>query len=111
MTTPTRWGLSVPLPGVPLGEHRDLLQAAEQLGYTDAWSEDNGMADPFITLALAATWTDRLRLGTAIASVFTHGPATLAISALSMAEAAPGRFCLGLGSSSHAIVRDWNGLS
>jgi probable F420-dependent oxidoreductase len=110
MTTPTRWGLSLPLPGIPLGQHRDLLQAAERLGYTDAWSEDNGLADPFIMLALAAAWTDRLRLGTAIANVFTHGPATLATSALSLAEAAPGRFCLGLGSSSPAIVRDWNGF-
>ena len=109
--SPSRWGLSLPLPGVPLGQHRELLQAAERLGYTDAWSEDNGLADPFIMLALASTWTERLRLGTGIANVFTHGPATLAISALSLAEAAPGRFCLGLGSSSHAIVRDWNGFA
>jgi len=109
MTTRRR-GISLPLPGLPLGQHKELLEAAERLGYTDGWSEDNGLSDPFTMLALAACWTTRMRLGTAIASVFAHGPATLATSALSLAEAAPGRFCLGLGSSSHTIVRDWNGL-
>jgi alkanesulfonate monooxygenase SsuD/methylene tetrahydromethanopterin reductase-like flavin-dependent oxidoreductase (luciferase family) len=44
----------IPLPGIPLGERRELLQAAERLGYTDAWSEDNGLADTFSMLALAA---------------------------------------------------------
>lgn len=26
----TRWGLSLPLPGMPLGQQRELVQAAEQ---------------------------------------------------------------------------------
>lgn len=42
--------------------------------------------------------------------VFTRGPALIAQSAASLAAAAPGRFSLGLGASSPAIVQRWNGI-
>jgi probable F420-dependent oxidoreductase len=54
--------------------------------------------------------SQRLRLGTAIANVFTRGPGLLAQEVTACAEAAPGRFCLGIGSSSPAIVENWNGV-
>lgn len=111
MAAVSRWGVSLPLAGISLAAHKQPLQEAERLGYTDAWSLEVDSTDIFTPLALAAAWTERLRLGTAIASTFTRGPATLAESALSMTEAAPGRFVLGLGSSSHAVVRDWNGMA
>src|SRR5204862_396919 len=47
--------------------------------------------------------------GTAIANVYTRGPATLALSAAGIADIAPGRFCLGIGSGSQPIVEAWNG--
>jgi probable F420-dependent oxidoreductase len=50
-----------------------------------------------------------LRLGTAIANVFTRGPAALAQTAAGIAELAPGRFCLGVGTGSAGVVEDWNG--
>ncbi len=105
-----RWGLTFPLEGVPLSEHREVLQEAERLGYTDAWTAEVDGTDAFVPLALAATWTSDLRLGSAIANVFTRGPALLAMEAAAMTEAAPGRFCLGLGTSSPAIVERWNGV-
>lgn len=104
-----RWGITFPLDGVPLASHKDVLREAESLGYTDAWTMEVSGADAFVPLALAAAWTDHLRLGTAIANVFTRTPALLAMTAAAMAEAAPGRFCLGIGSSSPAIVEAWNG--
>lgn len=106
----TRWGLSVPLMGVPLAEHADVIRTAETLGYTDLWSLEVDGGDAFTPLALAAAWSERLRLGTAIAGTFTRGPMTLAMTAASMAEAAPGRFVLGIGTSSDTIARDWNGI-
>ena len=81
----------------------------ERLGYTDAWTLEIDGADAFVPAGMAAAWTKELRLGTAIANVFTRGPALLAMSAAAVAEAAPGRFCLGIGSSSPAIVERWNG--
>ena len=38
-----------------------------------------------------------MRLGIAIANVYTRGPATLASTAAGLADLAPGRFGLGLG--------------
>ncbi len=105
-----RWGITFPLDGVPLPDHREVLREAERSGFTDAWTMEVNGADAFVPLAMAAAWTEKLRLGTAIANVFTRTPALLAMSAAAMAEAAPGRFCLGVGSSSPAIVESWNGV-
>lgn len=105
-----RMGFSLPLEGVSLADHRQLIQEAERDGYTDAWTLEVDGADCFTPLALAAAWTERLRLGTAIANVYTRTPAVLAMSAAALAEAAPGRFVLGIGSSSPVIVQDWSGI-
>jgi len=105
-----RWGFTFPLDGLPLSAHREVLQQAEAWGYTDAWTAEVDGSDAFVPVALAAAWTNELRLGTAIANVFLRGPALLAQTAAAVAEAAPGRFCLGIGSSSPAIVESWNGV-
>ncbi|GAA2967118.1 LLM class F420-dependent oxidoreductase [Actinokineospora diospyrosa] len=104
-----RWGLSLPLSGIPLPAHRDLVRSLPDLGYTDLWSAETAGTDAFTPLALAAEWAPALNLGTAIAPVFTRGPALLAMSAATIAELAPGRFTLGIGSSSATIVEGWNG--
>jgi probable F420-dependent oxidoreductase len=103
-----RWALSVPVDGFTLAEHADLAREAERRGYADAWSFEADGLDCFTPLAPVALATN-LRLGTAIANVFTRGPATLAMSAASVADLAPGRFCLGLGAGSQPIVEAWNG--
>lgn len=108
MTMPKRWALSVPLDGFTLAEHAELAREAERLGYTDAWSLEVDGVDCFAPLAVVGLAT-RLRVGTAIANVYTRGPATLALSAAGIAEIAPGRFCLGIGSGSGPVVEAWNG--
>jgi probable F420-dependent oxidoreductase len=109
MTLPTRPGMTVPLPG-PLHTHRERLQELADPGYTDIWSSEADSVDAFTPLALAAAWEPRLRLGTAIVPAYTRAPACLAQCAASLADAAPGRFALGVGSSSNVIVERWNGL-
>src|SRR5262249_23348787 len=103
-----QWGLTVPLAGVPLGAHAPLLAELADVGYTDVWSSEVAGTDAFTPLALASTWAPTLRLGTAIAPVLTRGPGLLAMTAAALAEAAPGRFRLGIGASSPALVQDWN---
>ena len=98
----------MPIDGFTLPEHADLARQAEQQGYTDAWSYEADGLDCFAPLAPVALATG-MRLGTAIANVFTRGPATLAMSAAGLADLAPGRFCLGLGAGSQPIVEAWNG--
>jgi len=110
MTATPRWGITLPLRSLPLPEQQDIVASLPDLGYTDAWSSELNGADAFTPLALAAQWTDRLRLGTAIAGIFTRGPALLAMNAATVAALAPGRFVLGIGTSSPVIVEAWNGI-
>lgn len=105
------YGLTVPLSGMALHAQRELIESLPGLGYTDVWSAEAGGADAFTPLALASAWAPRLRLGTAIVPAFTRGAATIAQSAAALADAAPGRFTLGIGSSSEVIVRAWNGIA
>jgi len=101
--------MTIPLPG-PLHTHRDGLIELAELGYTDVWSAESDGADGFTPLSMAAAWEPRLRLGTAIIPAYTRAPACLAQSVASMADAAPGRFAIGIGSSSNVIVERWNGI-
>ncbi len=105
-----RWGLTFPLDGTPLSEHRPIFEEMESLGYTDAWTAEADGSDALVPIGVAAAMSRTLRLGSAIANVFTRGPALLAQQAASANEAAPGRFVLGIGASSHAIVESWNGV-
>jgi len=105
------WGLTVPLTGVPLRDHRELVTELASLGYTDLWSAEVAGTDAFTPLVLASQWDDRLRLGTAVVPVHTRGPAALAMQAAALADLAPGRFVLGIGTSSETIVTGWNGIA
>ena len=104
----TRWALTLPLAAVALHEHRALVQGAEAVGYDDLWSGETSGPDGFTPLALAAAWTERMRLGTGVVNAFTRGPAVLAQHAAALQDASGGRFCLGIGSSSNVIVERWN---
>ena len=107
---PRRFGITVPFDGVPLPEQRSLFEQLPDLGYTDVWSAESNANDAFTPLALASAWAPSLRLGTSIVPVYTRGPATLAMCAATLAAAAPGRFVLGLGTSSNVIVEKWNAI-
>ena len=105
-----RWGLTLPLPGLSLAAHEELVKRAEAAGYTDFWSGETNGPDGFTPLALSAAWTEQARLGTGIVGVFQRGPALLAQEAAALASASDGRFVLGIGSSSDRIVEGWNGI-
>ena len=106
-----RFGMTIPFDGVLLHEQRPWIEELVDLGYTDVWSSEAQGSDAFVPLALAAVWAPTLRLGTAIVPAFTRGPALLAQSVATMAEAAPGRFAFGIGTSSNVIVENWNAMS
>jgi probable F420-dependent oxidoreductase len=105
-----RWGLTLPLTGVPLAEHGEYVKRAEAAGYTDLWTGETAGPDGFTPLALSAAWTERVRLGSGIVGVFQRGPALLAQEAAALADASEGRFVLGIGTSSDRIVEGWNGI-
>jgi probable F420-dependent oxidoreductase len=106
-----RWGLTLPFAGVPLAGHEPLVRRAEAAGYDDLWTGETNGPDGFTPLALAASWTERMRLGTGVVNPYTRGPAVLAQHAAALADASGGRFVLGLGASSNVIVERWNEMA
>ena len=111
MSAPHGYGITIPFDRVPLHAQREWVEELVDLGYSDVWSAETDGTDAFTPLALASVWAPTLRLGTAIVPVFTRGPAVIAQSAAAMALAAPGRFVLGIGTSSNVIVSGWNGIA
>jgi len=111
MSIPQRYGITFPFDGIPLVDQREIVRELVDLGYTDLWSAESGGYDAFIPLAVAAQWAPELRFGTAIVPVYTRGAHTLASTVASMCQAAPGRFALGIGTSSDVIVERWNAMS
>jgi probable F420-dependent oxidoreductase len=75
----------------------DTAADAEHLGYDGCWLSEV-KHDPFPLLAVAATRTERLELGTAIALAFARNPMSLAVLANDLQLYSGGRFVLGVGS-------------
>ena len=69
---------------------------AEELGVGALWSAET-KHDPFLPLAVAASNTSRIQLGTAIAVAFPRSPMILAHTAWDLQKVSGGRFVLGLG--------------
>ncbi|MBW2396335.1 MAG: LLM class F420-dependent oxidoreductase [Deltaproteobacteria bacterium] len=99
---------------LPFGDARtsvELAKRAEQdWGYEAIWMAETAGPDSFTLAGAILQATRTLTLGTAIVPVYNRTPAVLAMSAGTLGQLAPGRFRLGLGSSSHAIIGDWNGV-
>ena len=112
MDSPKRWGLTLPLTGLPLTAklQHDIVVGLPDLGYTDAWSAELNGVDAFTPLAFASEWAPQLRLGTAIVGVYGRAPVTLAVQAATLADLAPGKFVMGIGTSSKVAVEQWTGI-
>jgi len=110
MGSQSRWGLTLPLSGLSLAAQKDLVAGLPELGYTDVWSGELNGIDGFTPLILASQWAPQLRLGTAIVGIYTRAPVSLAVQAGTLAALAPGKFVMGIGTSSQVAVEQWNGI-
>jgi probable F420-dependent oxidoreductase len=106
-----RTAITLPVPFFDARECVELARRAErEWGYRAVWLAETNGPDSF-GLAGAVAWaTQQVTIGTAIVPVYNRTPAVLAMSAGTLAQLSGDRFVLGLGSSSHAIVGDWNGV-
>jgi probable F420-dependent oxidoreductase len=103
-------GVTIPFDGLPLHEHRQALARLWEAGYREVSTGEVNGADGLTPLILAAAWQPGLGVSAAVVSVFTRGPALLAMTAAALADAAPGRARFGIGASSDRIVEGWNGV-
>ena len=83
----------------------DYVVRAEELGYSHAWLADSQMiwSDCYATLALAATRTSRIRIGTGVAVTGTRPAPVTAASIGTINALAPGRTFLGVGAGNTAL--------
>src|SRR5689334_1296931 len=81
----------------------DVAVAAEQHGYDCAWMPETNH-DPFPPLAIAASQTEKIQLGTAIAVTFARNPMSMAVVANDLQLYSEGRFLLGVGSQVKAHI-------
>lgn len=109
-STSPRLGISIPGDEGSLLEIPRMARRLEELGYTDCWSWEVAGLDAFTPLAAAAAVTERMRFGTLVISAFTRPPGIIAMHVAAMAELAPQRFILGIGSSTRVVVEKWLGV-
>jgi probable F420-dependent oxidoreductase len=86
-----------------LNRVRESAADAEALGYDGLWTQET-QHEAFLPLAVAATVTSRIQLGTAIAVAFPRSPMITAQAAWDLQRASKGRFILGLGSQVKAHI-------
>ena len=86
------------------------LKWAEEQGIPDAWFSDSGAPDTLTQIAAVGHHTSSIRIGVAVTPVYTRSPSVLAASANVINQVIPGRFVMGLGSSSQTIMGQWNGI-
>ena len=105
-------GISLPfVPTFTADEFVALAREVEARGYRTAWMGEAAGTDAVSVMSMMAAVTTRLEVATAVLPIQTRTPVVLGMTAATLGHAAPGRFLLGLGVSSRAIVEQWNGLT
>ena len=88
----------------------ECVKLAEHLGYESAWVAEGHGGDQFSVLSGCAVTTSKIKLGTAISSVFVRSAPTIAMAAATVDQLSEGRFILGLGSSHRVQVEPEHGI-
>ncbi len=83
---------------------------SEKQGFGGLWFGETTLRDASVLITIAACATKKIQLGTSIVNVFTRSPGQLALMAATINEFSGGRFTLGLGVSTSAIIQNWHGI-
>ena len=91
------------IPALDIGRAGDYARVLESTGYHGLWVTET-QVDPLLPLAVAATTTSTLRLGTGITVALARSPMVTAMDAWAIQKASHGRFDLGLGTQVRAHI-------
>ncbi len=94
---------------VSAAELRDAVQELEALGFGALWFGENVGREPIAQAGLVLGATERLVVATGIMNIWARDPLATAAAQMTLAEAYPGRFLLGLGTSHARLVDDERG--
>lgn len=88
-----------------------VASAAEARGFSGVWFGETTLRDASVLATIATLSTEKIEIGTSIVNVFSRSAGQLALLASTLNELSRGRFTLGLGVSTTAIVENWHGLA
>ena len=92
------------LDGQPSSRANEIAAELDGLGYGAVWIPEVMGRDPFVAASGLLAATERLVIGTGIASVWARDALAMKCAWYSVEEAHPGRFVLGLGVSHQPFV-------
>ncbi|NUT11045.1 MAG: LLM class F420-dependent oxidoreductase [Nonomuraea sp.] len=89
----------------PAGQARRAVAEIERLGYASVWVNEGWQSkEPLTMAAVLLAATERVAVGTGIASVWGRDATAMAAARVTLADAFPGRFLLGVGVSHGPLV-------
>src|SRR3954452_9293643 len=88
----------------------DRVSAAATDGFDGIWFAQGFGFDSLTALAVAGREVPGIDLGTAVVPIQGRHPIPLAQQALTVADAAPGRFTLGIGATHAPVSEGWYGI-
>ena len=96
---------------LPAGAAQEAVAELEELGYGAVWVPEAVNREPFVNASLLLAATRQMVVATGIASVWARDAMTMRAGQLTLAEAFPERFLLGLGVSHQPMVDHLRGGS
>ncbi len=102
-------GIREPETPLHIAEFAERARVAEEVGLAAVLVEET-KDDPFQLLALGATTTSTIELGTSVAMAFPRSPTSMAMSAWSLQRLSKGRLVLGLGTQVRAHIQRRYGI-
>ncbi len=87
----------------------EISHETERKGFSGLWFGETTLRDATILATIAACSTRKIQLGTSIVNIFSRTPSQLALLGATLNEFSGGRFTLGLGVSTAAILENWHG--
>jgi probable F420-dependent oxidoreductase len=85
--------------GLPVRDLEKFARRVEELGFDSLWVTEFTGRDPYTTAAHLLARTERIKIATGIANVYSHDAIVAAQNRQTLAELSEGRFVLGLGVS------------
>jgi probable F420-dependent oxidoreductase len=93
----------------PAAKVREVIAELEELGYGTLWIGESVYREPLTHAGYLLASTRRMVIATGIANIWARDPFTMTAAQLTLAEAYPNRFLLGLGVSHTRLVEGVRG--
>ena len=108
----SRIGLMADSPNFPAPWNQivEKVRIADRLGFDSVWVAESWGYELFSSMADLVGATERIKIGSGIANIYSRTPALIASAAATLDERSGGRIILGLGTSGANVVEDWHGV-